>query len=169
MAREALTQEYLKSILDYDPLTGIFLWKKSAGEKRSVLRYIGKIAGSRDSVGRMAVCLKGKYIRLHRLAWLYTYGELPDSHIDHINMNQSDNRICNLRLATRSQNQCNRGLQSNNTSGYKGVSRHRNKWAAYIKVKRKRTLLGLFNCPTAAHFAYCQAAKKYHGEFANVG
>ena len=65
---------------------------------------------------------------------------------DHINMNSLDNRKCNLRIVTRSVNQINRGLQSNNTSGYKGVTWNKksNKWQAQIKLNGKHILLGYF-------------------------
>lgn len=165
-----ITQKYLKSVLGYNPKTGIFIWKKCAGEKRDVKRYLGNIAGGKDNLGRLTVTLKGRGYRLHRLAWLYVYGKWPSNHIDHINMNQSDNRICNLRDVSRSQNQCNRCVQSNNTSGYKGVSfsKLHKRWESYIKINRKRKFLGLFNDPKLAHAAYCRAAKKYHGEFART-
>lgn len=65
--------------------------------------------------------------------------------IDHINGNGLDNRKSNLRLVTKSQNMMNRGKQSNNKSGYMGVSLHRNnKWRAYIKLNMKQIHLGLF-------------------------
>lgn len=170
MAQEAITQTYLKSILDYNPQTGVFVWKKFVGKKRNIKRYIGKIAGGKDNLGRMQIRLNDKYHRLHRLAWLYIYGNWPDGHIDHINMDQSDNRISNLRIATRSQNQCNRGIQTNNTSGFKGVSfsKLHNKWHSYIKIEGKRKHIGLYKSKMAAYFAYCYEAKKLHGDFARL-
>ncbi len=85
---------------------------------------------------------------------------------DHINGNGLDNRRCNLRPATASQNRCNRGKQSNNTSGYKGVCWDRKKWRAYIGVNGKRIHLGLFDNIKDAARAYNEAALKYHKEFA---
>ena len=76
-----------------------------------------------------------------------------------------------MRLATRSQNNQNRTTNSNNTSGYKGVSWNKGagKWAAYICNKRKITHLGLFASIADARVAYCQAAVRLHREFANLG
>lgn len=87
---------------------------------------------------------------------------------DHINRDPLDNRRENLRVATPSQNSCNHGLQSNNTSGYKGVSwsTERQKWEAYIKLNRKRISLGRHKTLRAAVLAYNEAAARLHGEFA---
>lgn len=87
---------------------------------------------------------------------------------DHINQNKLDNRRCNLRTATRSQNLCNKGKQSNNTSGFKGVCwvKRDKKWLAQIRINGKRKHLGYFDSKKQAARAYSKAAKKYHGEFA---
>lgn len=87
--------------------------------------------------------------------------------IDHANGNKLDNRKNNLRFCSKSDNQRNKGLQSNNTSGYKGVTKNPNgKWRAQIKVKSKRIYLGTFPTKELAHEVYKKAAIKYHGEFA---
>jgi hypothetical protein len=88
--------------------------------------------------------------------------------VDHVNRNGLDNRRINLRPATVSQNQANRGPLSNNTSGYKGVSwnRGRHKWSAIIKVAGEVTRLGFFDDPIEAARAYNQAASEAFGEYA---
>lgn len=87
---------------------------------------------------------------------------------DHINRNRLDNRRCNLRPVTLSQNNCNRGIPSNNTSGYKGVwfDKCRGKWRGDIRVSGKKISLGYHDDPKEAVKAYNEAALKYHGEFA---
>lgn len=91
---------------------------------------------------------------------------------DHVNPSRTlDNRKKNLRVCTSSQNAMNRRMRSDNTTGFKGVSRgpkmrKRPGWVSYINAKGKRFHLGIFNSPLAAHRAYKAAAKKYHGEFA---
>jgi len=168
------TLEELKESLDYNLETGIFTWRYVdrfvRGRSRCTSRYAGKKAGSTGAKGRISISSGEWKAFAHHLAWFYHYGTYPNKHIDHINMDQSDNRICNLRLVTRSQNQCNRGVQSNNTSGYKGVSfsKSHEKWHAYIKINRKRRHIGLFNCPTAAYIAYCKAARELHGQYARL-
>jgi hypothetical protein len=89
---------------------------------------------------------------------------------DHINGNSLDNRRCNLRLATLKQNTRNARKPKTNKSGYKGVYyvKRRNKWGAQIRVDGRSIYLGLFDNPETGYIAYCEAAKKYHGEFARV-
>jgi HNH endonuclease len=90
---------------------------------------------------------------------------------DHINGNGLDNRRTNLRVCSRSENRCNVGKCSNNTSGYKGVSffKANSKWHAMIMINCKQNNLGFFDTPELAYKAYCDACIKYHGEFANFG
>ena len=94
-------------------------------------------------------------------------GEPDGLQVDHINCNGLDNRRVNLRLATRSQNQHNRGASSNNTSGFKGVTWHEGnkKWQAQIAFCGKHKYLGGYDTAEAAHAAYAEASSKYHGEF----
>jgi len=84
----------------------------------------------------------------------------------HINRDKLDNRRCNLRPITDSQNSCNQGKQKNNTSGYKGVCWNRGKWLAQIGTNGKTIYLGRYDDPKEAAQAYNKAALKYHGEFA---
>jgi hypothetical protein len=94
-------------------------------------------------------------------------GEPDGFQVDHINGNGLDNRRVNLRLATRSQNQHNRGANFNNTSGFKGVTWHNGakKWQAQIAFCGKNKYLGCYDTLEAAHAAYAEASLKYHGEF----
>jgi hypothetical protein len=96
---------------------------------------------------------------------------LPTEDVDHIDGDGLNNRRNNLRVATSAQNGRNRGAQRNNTSGYKGVGwdKSRQKWTAQIKVNGKQKHLGRFDTPEAAHKAYCEAADRLHGKFANYG
>lgn len=90
-------------------------------------------------------------------------------HTDHINHNTLDNREENLRVCTPSQNKCNSRKQMNNTSGYKGVNKKGNKWAARVRVGNVRTWLGAFDTPEEAAKAYNNAAKRLQGEYAHLG
>lgn len=92
-------------------------------------------------------------------------GEYPD----HIDGDPLNNRRENLRLASRAQNNRNRKLSSNSSTGLKGVTKHRNKWAAQIGIDNKRLYLGLFDTPQEAHAAYCEAAVRMFGQFARFG
>ncbi len=89
---------------------------------------------------------------------------------DHINRNPLDNRRSNLRLADYGRNNANRGIQHNNTSGFKGVYVTKSgRCQSHIRVNRKLIYLGMFDTPEEAHEAYCVAAQKYFGEFWNNG
>lgn len=159
---DAITQEYLCSILDYDTETGIFRWRiKRSG------RCVGEIAGSINGKGYSTLMINGVKFQAHRLAWLHANGCLP-SQLDHINGVKTDNRLCNLRPATTSQNRMNVGRAKNNTTGFKGVTARcdKKRFQARIKINGKPTWLGTFNTAEEAHKAYCKAAKHLHGEFA---
>ena len=109
---------------------------------------------------------KKRNIYMHREVLRLNYGDGEKS--DHINGDGLDNRRANLRQATHAQNQRNSRKQLNNTSGYMGVSWHKQskRWEARIVVDGKRIHLGLFDDPVDGARAYDDAVIKYHGEFA---
>ncbi len=151
-----ITQEYLKSKYTYDETTGIFRNKKSG-------RKIGYV--NHEYVKIDIGC---KSYSAHRLAWLYVYGEFPKLHLDHINGVKDDNRICNLRQATRFENLRNTGKNKRNTSGAKNVYYHKptNKWQVRVSIDGKSKHLGLFDDFELADLVAIEARNKYHGEFA---
>ncbi len=157
--------ENLHNIISYDPKTGYFHW---ASARRKI--KIGDRAGTIGNRGYRVICINRRDYLEHRLAWFYMTGKWPAAQIDHLNMVRDDNRFCNLREATNSQNGQNRKVQSNSKSGLRGVSwsKASKKWNARIKVNGTYLHLGLFDCPASARIAYVIAADKYHGEFARV-
>lgn len=160
-----LTVERLRQVLNYDPETGKFIWKVSLAPRGP----IGAKAGCSDGA-RIVVRIDGKLYLAHRLAWLYVTGLWPDGEIDHINMDQSDNRFCNLRSADRSENQRNTIAHRDSKSGLKGVSFDvsRGRWVAKICVHGKNKQLGRFPSKEEACEAYRKAAIAVHGEFART-
>ena len=125
---------------------------------------------TRDAGGYIYISVDSVILAAHRLAWLYVHGELPDREIDHANCDPSDNRLENLRLADRSQNNCNRRIQKNNTSGFKGVdwAKSKRKWRAVVKKNNRCHHLGYYSTAAEAAAAYNSAAKKLHGDFKRV-
>lgn len=95
-------------------------------------------------------------------------GRYPAKMGDHRNRRTLDNRIDNLRPATKSQNNRNVSLRKNNTSGFKGVIWHRGRWLAQIRVDLKNRHVGYFKSKVKAARAYDQAALRYFGEFAST-
>ena len=157
-----ITQKYLKSLLQYDPRTGIFTWRKSTAK----CVQVGMKAGHHAISGYYFIRIHGKNYRAHRLAWLYIFGQYPTSELDHINRIKHDNRICNLRAATISENRINTKLHAHNTSGYRGVQYVYNKWKAKIHYQKHQYYLGTYNTKEAAALAYNQAAQQLYGDFA---
>lgn len=155
--------ERIRSLLDYDPDTGVFRWREAVGG-----RMAGQSAGTLHSKGYRRIKLDGRHHFAHRLAWLYVTGEWPDRAIDHMNGDKTDNRIANLRLATASENNMNMGVRRFSKTGLKGVSPQRKKYMAQISANGKRHYLGLFQTPEEAHQAYLQRARELHGDFARA-
>jgi hypothetical protein len=149
----------LRSALSYCPDTGELRWIKHQTRRSKV----GKRADLASADGYRAVFFGGRLRAAHRLAWLYVHGECP-AFLDHINGDRQDNRLANLRPATKSQNQANRAKNRNNTSGYKGVrwESDRKKWRATFAHK----MIGRFDTAEQAHAAYCDMLKQQHGEYA---
>ena len=135
-----LTVERLREVISYNPETGDMVWRIDIGYKRLTGRKVGSV----DHHGYRGTMIDYHKFRVHRLAWLYVYGEWPNTEIDHINGNKSDNRICNLRLATRSQNNINRERSAE--QGRVGVSQYGKygKWRAYISVNGKQINRGYY-------------------------
>lgn len=109
---------------------------------------------------------RGRTIYLHRFILNATAGE----EVDHENLDTLDNRRCNLRLATHSQNQCNRRAYRRNKTGFKGVyySKSRNAFCAQIRHGNVQRLLGRFATAEEAARAYDAAARAHHGDFARL-
>jgi hypothetical protein len=128
-------------------------------------------AGSLRRDGYIGIFINSKYHFAHRIIWEMHNGRIPKGLvIDHINGIRSDNRLENLRLCTESQNCFNRPKQSNNKSGFKGVSWHKQKtkWVAQIKIDKRNKFLGFFSNPLEAYKKYCEVAKLHYGEFARL-
>jgi hypothetical protein len=145
-------------LLSYDPETGEFRWKV---DRRRGLK--GSLAGTTNSDGYIQIMIDYKRYRAHRLAWLFTTGEWPSHDVDHIDGNAANNRIANLRIATRAENNQNlKKARSSNKLGLLGVVAHQGRFMASIKVNGKSRCLGYFDDPQSAHAAYLAAKREIH-------
>ena len=139
----ALTREVLIRDFYYCPETGVLI---------NLKEYSRPINGAQ-------VMVNGYNYYIHRLAWLWVYGEWPSGQIDHINRNPKDNRIANLRVATDGENKQNSGPNK------RGYTKHGLKYRAQIGTNRTKEYLGSFDTPEEAHAQYLEAKRKIHPFF----
>ena len=180
MAKKDLPDiDTLRQLVRYEPETGKLYWLPRTLEmfrgkypKRAMATYnsvrAGKEAGCLNSQGYISLEIHGKYIGAHLVCWAINYGYIPVMEIDHINGIKHDNRICNLREATDSQQQSNKSLSNKNPTGHKGVYRLNEKWRAKIYFENKNIHLGVFDTFDEAVAARKAAEAKYHGEYARA-
>ena len=160
--------EYLRDCLEYDPTTGIFIWKTRPKEHFCLQRicsgwntqYAGKIAGI-DSRGYTTIRINNFNFRAHRLAWKLSTGDDPIDTIDHINGDKSDNRIGNLRQASQAEQTRNVGMKRANTSGYRGIYKLKSgNFFARITSHGVQRNLGTFTSAEAASAVYETASSQ---------
>lgn len=158
-----VTVDRVRMLLEYEPSCGVLRW--IIGQGRSAP---GSVAGTIKPNGYRVVTIDGGKHYAHRLIWFYVHGVWPAVEIDHINGQKDDNRIGNLREATGTQNQGNRG--STNPNG-KGVTYHKRdkRWQAQMSRYGKHVHLGQFKNKDDARAAYAKAAVAHFGEFARLG
>lgn len=153
-----ITQEEALNTFQYR--NGKLYWNIS---KQNVRMH--REAGTLTTLGYRQVMCNGVLILVHRLVYLMHHGYLPKE-IDHINGKRDDNRIENLRATTRSQNMWNRKLNKNNTSGVKGVTKFKNKWAARVCTNSKLKHIGVFDTIEEAKKAVESYREQQHKEYA---
>ena len=143
------TIDYLRKRLRYEPETGKLFWLACDDmPKKWNTRYAGKEAfTANDLHGYKTGSVNYKKLYAHRVAYALHHGKWPSDDVDHINGITDDNRICNLRAATKTENMRNKVMQNNNTSGFTGVSWHNGngKWRSVIKINGIKKCLGYFD------------------------
>ena len=162
-----MNQETLKEHLSYCPETGEFTWIKSPS---SFIKVGSKAGNVNNQNPYVYIKISGVVYKAHRLAWLYTFGKFPEKFIDHINGIKRDNRLCNLRKATSSQNSQNLVKPTaKNTSGFLGVSysKRAKKFIAMIQHSGKNRYIGSFDTAELASDAYLGEKRKHH-EFCTI-
>lgn len=170
MANIQLTQELVKYLFDYKD--GMIFWKNKISNFSRIT--LGNRAGYyHKGTNRNCITLYGKEYKTARIIFLWHKGYLPEI-VDHENIDQLDDRIENLRAASKGQNNANKHSQKNSTSKYLGVSwRHRKDrpngaWIAQIQIPSRYKHIGQFKNEHEAALAYNREAVRYHKEFANL-
>ena len=169
--------DLLKELVDYDPQTGIVTWKPRPlkyfqhcnpairAQKTWNTRYAGNKVGTphyRYNYHYLYTRILGTPLKVHRIAWALHYGEWPKNHIDHVNGDGSDNRICNLSSVDMEKNMKNKSRYSTNTTGYSGVTLQKNnRYKARISVNGNWVHLGVYYTLEEAVDARREAEIKY--------
>lgn len=163
--------ETLRELLDYNPETGMLIWRPRPATTRHDrawnTRFAGREAGLVDAFGYRKLRLAGQRLFAHRLAWKIIYGDEPPAGVDHINGDKLDNRIANLRPATKSQNGANAKTRRDSSTGVKGVHFNRRRWKfeANVKANGRQYKVGYFDTLDQAKAARDAKARELHGAF----
>lgn len=151
---QLISQQELKTRVVYDVEKGEFYWLKTR-----IKRYIGQRASYFHPNGYVYLRIGKRTYFVHRLAWLYVYGQFPTGELDHIDGDKTNNRVNNLRIVTREENMQNQvSAHSNNSTGFLGVKRTRSgKFTATVKINKRIKHLPTFATAREAHAAYVSA------------
>lgn len=150
-----LSIEFVRSILSYDPDTGVFTRKISRGP----MARVGEVVGNIGNHGYRRIKISDRSYLLHRLAWFYVHAVWPTEEIDHRDGNRLNNSIANLRIVTRAQNcknmTCEKGFSFVPKTG---------KYQVRMQVNGKTRLFGSFATAEKARSVYLAAHLRIHGE-----
>jgi len=166
MSGQNPTIEELRGFFNYHIKSGTLTWADKAPRGATP----GAEAGTLEAHGYRRVSIGGRLFRTHRIVWAVVTGAWPEFEVDHINGIRDDNRMCNLKAVTSSENSRNMKRFCTNTSGVAGVAwmSSRNKWRARIQVEGIEMHLGLFdNLAEAARVR--KAAEIEHNFHTNHG
>jgi hypothetical protein len=158
-----ITAKRVRELFNYNPATGRLTRRIAVGSRGRK----GDSPGTDNRNGYTRVIVDYKKYYAHRLAWLHVFGFMP-TEIDHIDGDRTNNRINNLRPATRTQNMANSKRPKSSSRSPRGVYwvKANKNWKAVISINNRSVHLGTFLTPEEAQAAYAAAAKKHRGEFA---
>lgn len=161
-------EELLREYTEYDKHSGKVFWKKSPSARAPIGKEVGSLA---DGYYYSQITYKGSRYRfpLHKVVWFWEKGYYPKGILDHKDFDRGNNRIENLRLASRAENNRNR-FYGKGVSKYQGVTFHnKNKtWVAQITKDRQNLYIGSFKDEIEAAKAYDAKAVELFGEFAHT-
>lgn len=159
MDQSKLSAERARELFSYDPATGLLTWKVGRGRAR-----VGEVAGTpKRAGGRLQVQVDGRLYGAHRIVWLLVYGVWPSGAVDHVNGDDSGNRVGNLRDVTQQKNSENqRHPHGDSQTGVLGVSKCGSRFRSQLGVRGRQKYLGTFATPEEAHQAYLTAKRQLH-------
>ena len=142
MYKNDLTQDCVKKLFLYDSKSGVLTNRVRRGGRSKA----GSTVGSIDAYGYLTASINYSVYKVHRIIWLYVYGEFPPDEIDHINKIRDDNRITNLRAVNHQENSTNPSIGTTNTSGCVGVGwdKQKQRWKVRIYSNGKMYRFGSY-------------------------
>lgn len=164
-----ITQKEAQELFHYDRETGLMWWIK----RRSNNTRLGTpFKFTNASHGYIVIRINNKLELLHRVAWVYANGDIPAGmEIDHIDGDKLNNKLSNLRMSNHQENNQNKPMRPDNTSGYKGVWKRKgfNIWYADVQANNRKIRLGPFSSPESANKEAVKLRESMHKEFVNHG
>jgi hypothetical protein len=165
MTKPLMTAAQARQVFDYDQETGVIRWLRSP----RITIAAGTIAGTINQNGYRRIGYRWRIYLAHRVAWLLVKGEWPSGHIDHINGIRDDNRFCNLRGASSSQNQQNMKTDFGTASGCAGIKKRGNSYQVRFNVYGKHHYFGTFRTRERALEVRNEAVQRLRGEYGRLG
>jgi hypothetical protein len=161
-----IDREALLAAMTYNKKSGICRWRTT----RKGVEKVNQVAGYVDKQGKRWIRFSNGRYRSTHLIWFYVTGTWPPVLVDHEDLNVSNDKWRNLRLATHAQNHCNLRKSKRNTSGYKGVSfcKKKNKFEVRINFEGKCHRLGYYKTARLGHAVYKKASQRYHGAYGRI-
>ena len=155
-----LDAEALRSLMHYDPETGVLTWLKKIAAKQ----YVGDPVGYLNDKGYIKTKINRVSYGTHQLAWLYMTGVWPEHEVDHKDRDRANNRWLNLRLATHKQNAENRTARRDSSSGFTGVlwSNRDQAWRTTICVGGRKRHIGTSKVLIDAVALRIRASREHH-------
>lgn len=161
---DEVNQKLLKELFSYKD--GDLFWNVRMANRV----YVGDAVGSvhDDEYQYKRVGILGKRYLLHKIVYMWHYGTMPNV-VDHIDGNSANNRIENLRAATKSENSLNKKVRADSSTGIKNVTWYKplKKWVVNLSVNKKRKHIGYFEDLELASLVALEAMEKFHGQFSS--
>ncbi len=153
-----LTADDVRRLFNYVTETG----KLIRAVRTSNRIRVGDEAGQKNTTGHLQCRVHGRLYLVHRLIWMFVHGKFPEGEIDHIDGNKENNRLCNLRDVSHTENMQNiKKAFAGSKTGLLGAYPHKatGKFAAAIRMNGKQIHLGLFETSADAHAEYLRAKR----------